>query len=265
MAAAAERARPAPAGRGARDAGHRRRRAREDRDRPPRLEVRTRAGRGGARVHEARADPRLDWRGLHVHLGSQVDDPGVLEGVVRWFRAFCDEHALEPRLIDVGGGLEHPVRPRVGAGRPCARLRGRCRRAPAPVPRGAAADRAGPLGRRPRGRDALPRASRARPPPTARAGWRSTAAWPTTCGRRSTALLQRRRSGPPRRGAERARRARRPPLRVRATCSRATVDLPASLAPGDLVAFAATGAYGQSMASTYNAIAAARGRPRRRR
>ncbi len=31
------------------------------------------------------------------------------------------------------------------------------------------------------------------------------------------------------------------------------VELPA-LAPGDLVAFAATGAYGQSMASTYNAM-----------
>jgi len=31
------------------------------------------------------------------------------------------------------------------------------------------------------------------------------------------------------------------------------VDLPA-LVPGDLVAFAATGAYGQSMASTYNAM-----------
>jgi diaminopimelate decarboxylase len=31
------------------------------------------------------------------------------------------------------------------------------------------------------------------------------------------------------------------------------VDLP-PLAAGDLVAFAATGAYGQSMASTYNAI-----------
>jgi diaminopimelate decarboxylase len=57
---------------------------------------------------EAREDPHLDWRGLHVHLGSQVDDPGVLEGVVRWFREFCDAHALEPRLIDVGGGLGIP-------------------------------------------------------------------------------------------------------------------------------------------------------------
>ena len=28
--------------------------------------------------------------------------------MVRWFRAFCDEHALEPRLIDVGGGLSIP-------------------------------------------------------------------------------------------------------------------------------------------------------------
>ncbi|MDX6540983.1 MAG: diaminopimelate decarboxylase [Gaiellales bacterium] len=62
-----------------------------------------------ARVcHAALADPHLEWRGLHVHLGSQVDDPGVLEGIVRWFREFSDEHALEPRLIDVGGGLSIP-------------------------------------------------------------------------------------------------------------------------------------------------------------
>jgi diaminopimelate decarboxylase len=58
--------------------------------------------------NEARANPHLDWRGLHVHLGSQVDDPGVLGDVVRWFRDFCDEHALMPRLIDVGGGLSIP-------------------------------------------------------------------------------------------------------------------------------------------------------------
>jgi diaminopimelate decarboxylase len=57
---------------------------------------------------EARENPHLDWRGLHVHLGSQVDDAGVLEDVVRWFREFCDAHALEPRLIDVGGGLGIP-------------------------------------------------------------------------------------------------------------------------------------------------------------
>ena len=90
---------------------------------------------------EARADPRLDWRGLHVHLGSQVDDPGVLEGVVRWFRAFCDEHALEPRLIDVGGGLGIPYGHESAPGRPGAGRRGRGGRA-APVPRRAAPDRA---------------------------------------------------------------------------------------------------------------------------
>jgi diaminopimelate decarboxylase len=27
---------------------------------------------------------------------------------VRWFRTFCDDHGLEPRLIDVGGGLGIP-------------------------------------------------------------------------------------------------------------------------------------------------------------
>ena len=93
---------------------------------------------------EARESTHLDWRGLHVHLGSQVDDPGVLEGVVRWFREFCDAHGLEPRLIDVGGGLGIPYGYELGARRPRARGRRRGSR-PEPVPGSTAADRAGAL------------------------------------------------------------------------------------------------------------------------
>ena len=82
---------------------------REDRDGARGLEVRPGAGRRGARPASRRSRIRgSTGAGLHVHLGSQVDDPGVLEGVVRWFREFCDAHALEPRLIDVGGGLGIP-------------------------------------------------------------------------------------------------------------------------------------------------------------
>ncbi len=201
---------------------------------------------------EAREDPRLDWRGLHVHLGSQVDDAGVLEGVVRWFREFCDAHALEPRLIDVGGGLGIPYGIGVGARRARARRGGRGRRA-APLPGRAAPDRAGPLGRRALRASRSTARSRARPPPTARAGSRSTAAWPTTPARRSTARAtpSRRPVGSTSRPAERVSLAGR-------HCESGDVlahdvDLP-PLAAGDLVAFAATGAYTQSMASTYNAI-----------
>ena len=103
------------------------------------LEVRPRAGRRGcARCLEARDDPRLDWRGLHVHLGSQVDDPGVLEGVVRWFAEFCDAHALEPRLIDVGGGLGIPYGDESAPGRRARSRRRSSRPPPRAVPRRAA-------------------------------------------------------------------------------------------------------------------------------
>ena len=84
-----------------------------------------------------------------------------------------------------------------------------------------------------------------------RAGWRSTAAWPTTpaalYGARYTVAAAGRLDEPP---AEQVALAGR-------HCESGDVlardvELP-QVVPGDLVAFAATGAYGQSMASTYNA------------
>jgi diaminopimelate decarboxylase len=200
---------------------------------------------------EARDDPQLDWRGLHVHLGSQVDDPGVLESVVRWFREFCDAHALEPRLIDVGGGLGIPygyesapdaralaAAVAVAAQRnfPAARLviePGRSVAGPAGVTlyrvltRKTAGDGTrwvaldGGMGDNPR---------------------------PALYGARYTVAAAGRLDEPV---SERVALAGR-------HCESGDVlapdaDLP-SLSPGDLVAFAATGAYTQSMASTYNAI-----------
>ena len=209
------------------------------------------AGEAARAAHAARADPALDWQGIHVHLGSQVDDPGVLEGMVRWFRAFCDEHALEPRLIDVGGGLSIPyghetapdaraLASAVAAAAlqefPAARLLiepGRSVVGPAGVTlyrvvtRKVAAD-----GTRWVALD----------------GGMADNVRPALYGAvYSVAAAGRLRAARDERVALAGRHCESGDVLARA------VELPASLAPGDLVAFAATGAYGQSMASTYNA------------
>jgi diaminopimelate decarboxylase len=49
--------------------------------------------------------PALEWVGLHVHLGSQISDAAPLERIDEWLLAFCAEHGLEPQVIDLGGGL----------------------------------------------------------------------------------------------------------------------------------------------------------------
>ncbi len=198
----------------------------------------------------ARDDPQLDWRGLHVHLGSQVDDPGVLEGVVRWFRSFCDEHALEPRLIDVGGGLGIPYGYES-----------------APDARALAAAVAGAAARQFPGARLVIEPGRSVVGPAGitlyRAITRKTAADGTRWVALDGGLADNVR--PALYGAEytvaAAGRLDEPAIDHVSLAGRHCesgdvlahdVDLP-PLAPGDLVAFAATGAYGQSMASTYNA------------
>ena len=47
----------------------------------------------------------LEWVGPHVHLGSQIEDAGQLESVVSLLRSWCLEHGFEPSVVDVGGGL----------------------------------------------------------------------------------------------------------------------------------------------------------------
>ena len=56
-------------------------------------------------VARVRNEPRLWLEGLHVHLGSQVVDSETLASAVGWLARFCEEIGLEPRLLDLGGGL----------------------------------------------------------------------------------------------------------------------------------------------------------------
>jgi diaminopimelate decarboxylase len=56
-------------------------------------------------IAAVRAEPRLWLRGLHVHLGSQVVDGDELEPAVAWLAAYCERIGLDPELLDLGGGL----------------------------------------------------------------------------------------------------------------------------------------------------------------
>jgi diaminopimelate decarboxylase len=56
-------------------------------------------------VARIRDEPRLWLEGLHVHLGSQVVDRETLESAVGWLAGFCEEIGLDPKLLDLGGGL----------------------------------------------------------------------------------------------------------------------------------------------------------------
>jgi diaminopimelate decarboxylase len=200
--------------------------------------------------HEAIADPQLDWRGLHVHLGSQVDDPGVLEGMVRWFRAFCDEHALEPRLIDVGGGLSIPYGQEsapdahaLAAAVAAAALREFPAAQLLIEPGRSIAGPAGVTLYRVLTRKTAADATRW----VALDGGMADNVRPAMYGAAYTvAAAGRLREARDEHVALAGRHCESGDVLVR------DVDLP-PLVPGDLVAFAATGAYGQSMASTYNA------------
>jgi len=171
--------------------------------------------------------------------------------MVRWFRAFCDEHALEPRLIDVGGGLSIPYG-----------------HESAPDAQSlAAAVAAAALQQFPAAQLLIePGRSVAGPAGITlyRVLTRKTAAdgtrWvaldggmadnvrPAMYDARYTVAAAGRLGEPPgERVALAGRHCESGDVLAR------DVDLP-PLAAGDLVAFAATGAYGQSMASTYNAM-----------
>ena len=164
---------------------------------------------------------------------------------------FCDEHALEPRLIDVGGGLGIPYGYESA---PDARALASAV--------AAAAQRQFPAARlviEP-GRSVVGPAGitlyRVLTRKTAADGTRWVAldggmadnVRPALYGARYTVAA----AGRLDEKAERPRRRSRAATASRATCSRTTSTC-RRVAPGDLVAFAATGAYGQSMASTYNA------------
>jgi diaminopimelate decarboxylase len=63
------------------------------------------ADQAAVAVGAIRDEPRLSLRGLHVHLGSQVVDRRPLHDAVAWLAAFCERIGLEPELLDLGGGL----------------------------------------------------------------------------------------------------------------------------------------------------------------
>ena len=56
-------------------------------------------------VQEILTLPELEWLGPHVHLGSQIDDAAALASVVEWLASWCEEYGLQPALVDLGGGL----------------------------------------------------------------------------------------------------------------------------------------------------------------
>ncbi|CAA9553325.1 MAG: Diaminopimelate decarboxylase [uncultured Thermoleophilia bacterium] len=47
----------------------------------------------------------LTFRGLHVHLGSQVVDADTLGSTAAWCARFAADHDLSPEVLDLGGGL----------------------------------------------------------------------------------------------------------------------------------------------------------------
>jgi diaminopimelate decarboxylase len=51
----------------------------------------------------------LDMAGLHVHIGSQLRDPGAARATVDWLAAFASSCRADldwtPQVIDLGGGL----------------------------------------------------------------------------------------------------------------------------------------------------------------
>jgi Diaminopimelate decarboxylase len=189
----------AAAGAGARHARHRRRHARQDQDRPPRLQVRVRgSGRAG------RARPRgsllhVQPAGLHVHLGSQINQLGTYASAVDWLVAFIEEHGLgELPVLDLGGGLgiahapgdiELAIQPSLEA--ICAHLTDALIAHGLPMPElvvEPGRSIAGPAG------TTLYRVGSIKRRPTAPCTRRWTAACPTTRGRRCTAPATRRSS-----------------------------------------------------------------------
>ncbi len=61
----------------------------------------------------------LKLRGLHVHLGSQVVDSVPLRSAAGWCAAFCQRIGYRPSVLDLGGGLGVAYVPGDDAPDPC--------------------------------------------------------------------------------------------------------------------------------------------------
>ena len=96
--------------------------------------------------------PGLRFRGLHVHLGSQVLDARPLASSAAWCARFASEARLELEVLDLGGGLGVALRARRSRSRPSTLRRGCDRPGPRGVraaSRGCCWSRGAPSSRRP--------------------------------------------------------------------------------------------------------------------
>ena len=241
----------------ARHAGRRGRHARGDPDR--RTTARSSACRPTRRssaIADARAPGSTSQGSTSTSARSSRDSTRALLDrrlARRVLRARRDELGWTPAVLDLGGGLGDPLhrasepapsRSREFVGRSSRGSRERLARTPSQLD-----PRAGPLARRPRGRDALPRRRREASSGGVDATSPSTAACPTTRARSSTARAT---------TALLANRADEPPTGVFAVagkhCESGDVLIERGRAAeprrGDLLAVPATGAYTLAMGST---------------
>ena len=218
----------------------------------------------GARARRPALPHRLaDLRHLRLRGGRAP-------GARRCTREIRDEHGVELPELDLGGGLRHRLHDPGRPADPARHRRAAARRsssASAPA-LGLAAPAA--VASSPAGRSSGRRSSRVYEVGTVKA---ST----STAGCAHVRLRRRRheRQHPHRAVRRRLHRARSPPaprdaapmlvargrqaLREPATSWSRTRSLPGDLAPGDLLAVPATGAYCRAMASNYNHVPAAAG------
>jgi diaminopimelate decarboxylase len=203
---------------------------------------------------------RLAPRGLHVHLGSQVVDATPLRSAVVWAARFCAQHDLAPEILDLGGGLGVAYRP--GEAAPDARGYATALAAAVPAAFAAAGLPAPALVLEP-GRSVVAaagvtlyrvlvvKATAAGPTWVAVDGGMADNPRPALYGAHYLPLVASRPAEPP---------SGRYALAGR-HCESGDVlawDIPlAAPRPGDVIAVPMTGAYHQSMASTYNGF----GRP----
>ena len=200
-------------------------------------------------IAAVRDEPRFWLRGLHVHLGSQVVDGGELESAVGWLAGYCERVGLDPELLDLGGGLGIAYEDETPPD-PARHAEALSRAVDGAFPRATLVSSPGD-GRRPR-RDHPVHGAGDEDRGRRQATSRSTAGCPTTRARSCTTRATR----SPRRGGWTTPRSRRSTSRGHCESGDVLVrgvSLP-SMWRGDLVGVAATGAYSQSMASTYNLV-----------
>ncbi|WP_433336041.1 diaminopimelate decarboxylase [Spirillospora sp. CA-294931] len=220
------------------------------------------SGAAAEAVRRALAQRRLDLRGLHCHIGSQITDPAAFEEAARrmvgLLAAIREEHGVTLPQLDLGGGFGVPYEGGERALDP-AELASRLNRAVAdacalhrlPVPR---------ITIEP-GRSIVARAGvtvyrvvsvkhgLAGSLTVAVNGGMSDNPRPSLYGARYTVrMIGRRAPGGERRATVVGRHCEAGDVLVR------EASLPADLRPGDLLAVPCTGAYHHSMASNYNLV-----------